>query len=75
MAPVHGIPSTRGKLRQSRRAAFLGVFKAAAAWWRSLPDRVVTRRGLMELSDPDLRDLGLRRKHAADGSLRRAWRL
>lgn len=42
-------------------------------WLNGLPARRMTRRGLMELTDDQLRDIGLSRADAARGGLRRPW--
>jgi uncharacterized protein YjiS (DUF1127 family) len=40
------------------------VFDRFYGWWDALPERRMTRRGLMELSSGQLRDIGVRHPNA-----------
>lgn len=61
----HGIPRVlcRKGLRSGAISARLArAFGKVLGWWSALPDKQLTRRGLMELPGDELSELGLVRE-------------
>lgn len=48
--------------KRSTAPGFFGIAGRVVRWWNSLPPKQLTRRGLMELSDEQLMELGLPRR-------------
>ena len=55
--------------QRPRRNLFLALWR----WFSELPARRMSRRGLMELTDDQLRDIGITRAQARRGSLKPFW--
>jgi uncharacterized protein YjiS (DUF1127 family) len=59
---------TRGSL-----SSVLTAFSSIWRWFDSLPEKQLTRRGLMELTDDQLKDIGISRSEARREGSRPFW--
>jgi uncharacterized protein YjiS (DUF1127 family) len=51
----------------------LTAFSSIWRWFDSLPEKQLTRRGLMELTDDQLKDIGISRSEARREASRPFW--
>jgi uncharacterized protein YjiS (DUF1127 family) len=68
------IPATAPTIRTATIRQSLGVqFVAAASWIGRQMERRRSRRALLEMTDDQLKDIGLSRGEAYSESIRRLW--